>query len=168
MLTMEPLLWSFKTLTACLCLAICFLRVLLVSYTLTVSTRDLVDHTCLYILRHSVLYPHQSLADHMNRFEDGLDPLRLEGPTGHFKINLRPFTYGSTGSFPCQGPVQLIVNAFEGVLWQNFISKEARSTCLLLLHVATPLMLTACDIISGHAHKQLSCIKPLPWGISVQ
>ena len=92
-------------------------------YMLTVSTRDLVDHTCLFVLKHSVLYPHQSLADHMNRFEDGLDPLRLEGPTSHFSLfrdESPAFTYGSTGSFPCQGPVQLIVNAFGGVLWQNF------------------------------------------------
>ena len=51
--------------------------------------------------------------------------------------------------------------------WNNFMtSEETWSECLLLLHVAPPLMF-AFNIISGHAHKQLTCTKPLPRGISV-
>ena len=46
------------------------------------------------------------------------------------------------------------------------ISEEAWGECLLLLRVAPPLMFTFV-VISGHAHKQLSCTKPLPRGISV-
>ena len=47
---------------------------------------------------------------------------------------------------------------FESTVWQT--SEEAWSNCSLLLHVAPPLLY----IISGHAHKQLSCTKPLPRG----
>ena len=78
------------TIIVCLCLALHFLRVLLVSrtytYMLTVSTRVLVDHACLFVLRHSVIYSHQSMADHTNRFEDSINSQRLEGLTGPFNL----------------------------------------------------------------------------------
>ena len=44
-------------------------------YMLTVPTRDLVDHTCLLVVWHSVFYSHQGLVDRVDLSEDSLDSL---------------------------------------------------------------------------------------------
>ena len=46
-------------------------------YLFAVTARDLIDHHCLLVVRHSVLHLHQCLTYRSNWFEDHLYSLRL-------------------------------------------------------------------------------------------
>ena len=51
---------------------------------------------------------------------------------------------------------------FESVL------RQLKKLKLLSVVTCSPTLVVYSDIVLGHAHKQLSCTKPLPQGISVQ
>ena len=60
--------------------------------------------------------------------------------------------------------------ASEAVLWQTlnqFYDKGRSFKDLFSAATFSPTLIVYCDIISGHTHKQLSCTKPLPQGISL-
>ena len=55
-----------------------------------------------------------------------------------------------------------LLKLYYGKIWINFVQSEVNVTC------NSTRLYVYCDIILSQAHKQLSCTKPLPRGISVQ
>ena len=50
--------------------------------------------------------------------------------------------------------------------WMSFVtSEEAWSSLIPVVITCNPILNVYCDVISGHTHKQLSCIVPPPLGI---